>query len=403
MSKFNHRETLLYRLLRRIYYFFKYQKYRHIYNASRHREVKDNSYILVTHGLNRGGAELLMLNMLLKFIKLGKNVVVISREHGPLIQEVCDLAPVYIGNHRQIKKYLHSLKMKGCSKALCNSSVSGDICRLLKLEGMKVVSLVHEMGETLTSSKIFYKNALNMARFSEVVVFPSSFVKDSFVRHVVMPSGNLLICNQGCFNTYPEVNDEEASLVKRKLGIPEDARIVLNVATASERKGFDLFVETALRCSSYKDNKIWFIWVGDRTEQYLNSLYQKLNVSNISNLVLPGYLSDRKELSIFYSLSDIFFLSSRHDPFPSVLMEAMQKRLPVIAFDKCGGYIDIVEDGMNGYLVEPYDLESVISKIIKLACEDVLLNKMGDHAEKVAKKQDFTTYCNYLIDVMDGI
>ena len=58
----------------------------------------------------------------------------------------------------------------------------------------------------------------------------------------------------------------------------------------------------------------------------------------------------------FYFGADAFFLSSREDPFPSVVLEAMSAGLPVVGLSGASGVEELVSE--HGWLVDRHDLES---------------------------------------------
>lgn len=64
--------------------------------------------------------------------------------------------------------------------------------------------------------------------------------------------------------------------------------------------------------------------------------------------------------------SDLFFLSSREDPFPSVVLEALAVGLPVGAFDSGGGYVDLIrKEPCTGFLAPTGDLSATARLIIE--------------------------------------
>lgn len=68
----------------------------------------------------------------------------------------------------------------------------------------------------------------------------------------------------------------------------------------------------------------------------------------MGRFIFPGLQSDTE---IFYGGADVFALTSREDPFPSVVLEAMDAGLPIVGFDNAGGFISLLNEGC-GQLVE---------------------------------------------------
>ena len=59
-------------------------------------------------------------------------------------------------------------------------------------------------------------------------------------------------------------------------------------------------------------------------------------------------------------------LSSYREGLPLVLLEAKASGLPMVSFDVTTGPREIIDDGKDGYLIPPYDLEVMVEKITAL-------------------------------------
>jgi glycosyltransferase involved in cell wall biosynthesis len=68
---------------------------------------------------------------------------------------------------------------------------------------------------------------------------------------------------------------------------------------------------------------------------------------------------------------------SHFESFGIATLEAMFARLPVVG-TRLGGFLDLVEEGVTGYLVEAGDIEALASRIGMLADDPSLIRKMGD-------------------------
>lgn len=86
--------------------------------------------------------------------------------------------------------------------------------------------------------------------------------------------------------------------------------------------------------------------------------------------------------------SDIFVLSSRYEGFPMVLLEAVASGLTIVSFDCQTGPKEIVEDGINGLLVENGNIEALAEAVLKLIDNQDLRAAFGRKSIDVGQKFD---------------
>ncbi|GAB4034284.1 MAG: glycosyltransferase family 4 protein [Elusimicrobiota bacterium] len=92
---------------------------------------------------------------------------------------------------------------------------------------------------------------------------------------------------------------------------------------------------------------------------------------------LAGKTHEMEEL---YSKARIFCLTSLMEGFPNVLLEAMSFGCVPIAFDCISGPNEIIENGIDGFLVKPYDSTAFSQKLSLLISDASLLKKMSEKA-----------------------
>ena len=90
---------------------------------------------------------------------------------------------------------------------------------------------------------------------------------------------------------------------------------------------------------------------------------------------MTGYISEERKFQ-YPSVSNCYALSSLHEGFGIVLQEAMQLGLPIVATDS-GGQIDLIDDGINGLLVQPKDAKALAEKIALFQSNKPMAKKMG--------------------------
>jgi len=100
----------------------------------------------------------------------------------------------------------------------------------------------------------------------------------------------------------------------------------------------------------------------------------------------------------FLQKADIYVHSALYEPFGLVLLEAMAAGLPVICLDG-GGNRDIIEEGKNGFMVYEQNAKKFADKIIQLANDSILYEKISKYAKEFAQRYDIKEYVNKLIDI----
>jgi UDP-glucose:(heptosyl)LPS alpha-1,3-glucosyltransferase len=142
--------------------------------------------------------------------------------------------------------------------------------------------------------------------------------------------------------------------VRKAIGIPEDAPLLIFVGSGFRRKG----LPAAIRALARLDSRVSLMVVGrDRAGPY-RSLAKKEGVEN--RVFFMGPVVDVER---YYCASDLFVFPTVYEPFGNVCLEAMAAGLPVITSRICGGS-EVLDEGKNGYVVEnPTDPSEIAEKV----------------------------------------
>lgn len=136
---------------------------------------------------------------------------------------------------------------------------------------------------------------------------------------------------------------EEKQELRRNLDIPEK-KVILAIGQFIHRKGFDVLLRAAQELP--RDVGIYIVG-GEATPEYL-TMRQELGLTE--NVHFWGF-RPRQQLTELYKAADVFVLPTREDIWGLVVGEAMAFGLPVVTTDKCVAGLELVENGVNGYLV----------------------------------------------------
>lgn len=121
---------------------------------------------------------------------------------------------------------------------------------------------------------------------------------------------------------------------------------------------------------------------GDITfEEYFKKEYKELE----KFVVFSGYVSD-EDLENFYKNANIFIVPSKYESFGLIYIEAMKYSLPSISTFG-GGIPEVIENGVNGYLIEEDNKDHLISIFNKLYNDRALLRKLSVSARDTYEKK----------------
>lgn len=142
-------------------------------------------------------------------------------------------------------------------------------------------------------------------------------------------------------------------------------------------KGLDYLGQVAVNILKRHPDWKWMV-VGEGEERaYLERLILENDLQD--KLVLTGRVSD---VASYLRRAKIYVLTSRREGLPMCLLEAKLCRLPAVSFDVATGPAEIIEDGVNGYLVKPYDCLAMADKLELLMEDGTLWEQFSTNAHR---------------------
>jgi glycosyltransferase involved in cell wall biosynthesis len=360
--------------------------------------------MVVGHEASLSGAPVLLLHLfrLVKENNIASFFFVLRRD-GPLVDEYKNIAEVIVlktskySIEKQIFKRLCNILInrftilkvliKGCrcDCIFSNTIINGSLLKTLSILNKPIITYVHEL-QHIIDFFIDKKEAKYTLKLTSVFAFPSVAVRNVLVNNYCVSNDKLKKLSY-YFPVKKQIIDEEQaasnSAFRKKFGFKEDDLIIGGMGLASKRKGVDLFIEVCELVIA-QNKKIRFCWVGNYEDLDIQRKTQELIAEkNLSeNILFTGPLPHNLNNFSFFNL---FFLSSREDPYPLVVLEAAIMKVPSICFSDSGGIVEFIEKDA-GWIIEDFSVKEASTQILSLAQNKEQILQVGNAAfEKVIK------------------
>lgn len=196
---------------------------------------------------------------------------------------------------------------------------------------------------------------------------------------VIAPSANLVerYVNDGvrvpsAFVSNPVEFDEETPVTLQEKA--PGAFTVLYVGRLNEEKNLPYLLRAfAKLVKAAPRAELRIAGRGDKQAE-LERLAARLSIANSVRFL--GFL-DRREVAAQFAQSDVFVLPSLVETQGMVAMEAMRFAKPVIVTNRIVSARELVDDGSNGFIVDPDDDGDLAGKLLRLHADPVLRTRMG--------------------------
>jgi glycogen(starch) synthase len=247
---------------------------------------------------------------------------------------------------------------------------------------LRVPLVVTLQGETVMDDTDIYEHSATLRaglraglRRADAVTACSRFVLDDAERRFGLGEGRGAVVPNGV--------DLERGEPRSALELPFE-RFVLGLGRLVEKKGFDLLLDAFARIAA-EHPAVGLVIGGDGpAREGLRARAQTLGLGD--RVVLPGTLS-RGQVAWAMANAAAFVLPSRVEPFGIVVLEALQAGRPVVVSSR-GGAPEIVRDGREGLVVDPFDTATLARAIGRLLEDGALGRRLALAA--VARAEAFS-------------
>lgn len=168
---------------------------------------------------------------------------------------------------------------------------------------------------------------------------------------------------------------------------------LLFVGQISLQKGIGYLLK-AWKQLNFGPNQAELVLVGNVSSECRTIIKDFLKSDKSIHLVGPVA---HEKLAQIYSSASAFVLPSIQEGLAMVIGEAMAAGLPVICTTVSGGQ-ELIDDGVEGFLVEPGDVDGLAAKIFELFCNPEMVKMMGNFAYQKARTRSWQDYADEAID-----
>ncbi|MDR1001838.1 MAG: glycosyltransferase family 4 protein [Oscillospiraceae bacterium] len=247
---------------------------------------------------------------------------------------------------------------------ICGFSTKMQILSILYLSALKIPFYIEADGGVIRDTGLLKRTLKKLLLKNPAGCFTPNGATDDFLRYCGY-SGEV-------FYRYPftslksadilhaPVADSEKTQLKQRLSMKEE-KTVLFVGSLIHRKGVDILIRAAAKFDSSAGVYI----VGGQPTEELSELCRQLKLSNIHFIDFK----EKEVLADYFKASDVFVLPTRTDIWGLVVGEAMSFALPVVTTDMCVAGVELIENGVNGFIF-PVDDTAALSDSVNRILRD---------------------------------
>lgn len=240
--------------------------------------------------------------------------------------------------------------------------------------GLQPPPWVHTVHTLAESELLYLERRIASHLFRKEIVLPIAVSQNvaQSIESIYHIPGIKVIYNRIPF--YKRENKAK-SYYRKRLSLPVRGILAINVARLAPAKNHMMLLE-AFRKISAKYSQINLILVGDGPmRRMLENQAKALDIG--TKVLFRGMVIEPEP---FLRAADIFVSSSDREGLPVSLLEAMREGLPVVA-TRAGGVPEVVDDSVNGYLVEIGDTKGLTRALERLMNASKRLN-FGENAKR---------------------
>jgi glycosyltransferase involved in cell wall biosynthesis len=299
---------------------------------------------------------------------------------------------------REIAAIARAARDRGVPYALTHAHffMSGLVARRLKEElGIPYVVTFHALGKVRLIYQPHDEFPSQRCAIEQMVIDAASFIvaecpQDEMDLRRLYRAPQSRIRMIPCGFDPGELGSVDRAAARRRLGLPLDRPIILQLGRMVPRKGVDTVIRALALLERRFHRSALLVIVGGETPEpdpartpEIGRLMQIAADEGVTADVKFVGQRARTELRYYYSASDVFVTMPWYEPFGITPVEAMACGIPVIGA-RVGGVQYSVEDGRTGFLVEPRNADALARRLAHVFSDPSIARLLGKRARRRA-------------------
>ncbi|HEX4755860.1 MAG TPA: glycosyltransferase family 4 protein [Candidatus Dormibacteraeota bacterium] len=378
--------------------------------------------LAVTHQLDLGGGQLYLQDLLRGLARTGRfDLTVASNSDGPLRSELEELG---IGVHllgrwpqasavtleSRLDELCTWVREQQVDAVLVNTVIGFPAVRVAARLGIPTLWAIHEsypipilwhalLGDGADARVIAAaRDALTQA---DRLLFEAESTRQLYVsaagedRCLLVPYGVELASLDAATASL------DRTLARRRLGVPQRARLLLCMGTFEMRKSQTVLIR-AFSDVADRHPDASLVLVGDNGSDYAGHVHRLAEATGLGGRI--RIVPVGPDILPWYVAADVLVSASDVESTPRSAIEAMFFETPVLAADVYG-LSELVDDGATGWLVAARDVDALAGGLDRaLAASDADLRRMGRHArERVRRDHDSSRHVAAIARLLDDL
>lgn len=175
----------------------------------------------------------------------------------------------------------------------------------------------------------------------------------------------------------------------------DETHCVLSVGRFIPSKGFDLLMRAAAQLPP--DVGVYIVG-GEPPREYVD-LREQLDLRNVHFIEFLG----ENQLRDYYDAADVFVLPTRGDAWGLVINEAMARALPVVTTNQCVAGLEMVVDGVNGFIVPSEDVDSLAHTLKSILSDSDFRSQLASASLERARMYTIETMAGRHLEIFSEL